>query len=236
MVFNLKSLVTSLRSIRDLYLSPSPPKYTPTMGSRPLLSHEVPPAFSQNPSSPPAYPIQSYAIHRHDATSAVLLEPAPAAPEPRFAVRIHSDSIYLFRPGKTDLFEKPVMEASIKGLIKRKEAKLDDWREKRRGRKGKYCLRHRHGMYVYTSSAEKDSKAWREDTRGCLHLTTDKSPTCASLACLHIPPVTPCGLDKLHNLTGQIDLLDESVTHGVEEELAILTCITTHVITRRTQV
>ncbi|EGF99405.1 uncharacterized protein MELLADRAFT_112748 [Melampsora larici-populina 98AG31] len=227
--------ITKLLQTFSRLISSPPPKYSPRMVSSPSpsASQDRSASRSTTPSSPPGYPLQSYEIRRHDANSAILLDPSPTANEARFAVRIHSDSIYLYRPAKeTALFGEPVMEACIKGLIHKREAKLDDWREKKASQKGKYRLRHRHGMHIYTNG-EDDSKAWREDTSGCLHLTKNNSPTRDTLACLNIPQVIPSGLDKLHNLNGSIDFLDESVTHGVEEELAILTCITTHVINRR---
>lgn len=102
--------------------------------------------------SPPAYPIQSFEILRNDTTSATLLEPfqdLDSDSKTRFGVRIHSDSIYLYRSNQSNILlfdEKPVMEASIKGFINSRDAKLDDWRERRRGNQGKYKLRHRHGM------------------------------------------------------------------------------------------
>lgn len=229
-----RAITKLLQSLSRLISSP-PPKYTSRMASTSALSSPEIQLVSRSttPPSPPGYPLQSYEIRRHDANSAILLDPSPTANEARFAVRIHSDSIYLYRPAKqTALFGEPVMEACIKGLIHKKDAKLDDWREKKASHKGKYRLRHKHGMHIYTNG-EDDSKAWREDTSGCLHLTNNNSPTHETLACLKIPQVTPSGLDKLHNLHGSIDFLDESVTHGVEEELAILTCITTHVINRR---
>ncbi|KAH9821219.1 hypothetical protein DFH28DRAFT_1079278 [Melampsora americana] len=241
MVFRAESQTRLSRTITKLLQSfsrltnSSPPKYTPRMVSPSSLSipEDQLDSCDTAPSSPPGYPLQSYEIRRYDANSAVLLDPSPTANEARFAVRIHSDSIYLYRPAKeTPLFGEPVMEACIKGLIHKKDAKLDDWREKKASQKGKYRLRHRHGMHIYTNGDD-DSKAWREDTSGCLHLTNNKSPTRDTLACLNIPQVTPSGLDKLHNLNGSIDFLDESVIHGVEEELAILTCVTTHVINRR---
>lgn len=145
----LSHSITKLLHTISRLISSSPPKYTPRMVSSPSpsASQDRSGSCSTTPSSPPGYPLQSYEIRRHDANSAILLDPSPTTNEARFAVRIHSDSIYLYRPAKeTALFGEPVMEACIKGLIHKREAKLDDWREKKASQKGKYRLRHRHGM------------------------------------------------------------------------------------------
>ncbi|KAH9452728.1 hypothetical protein PSHT_05532 [Puccinia striiformis] len=154
------------------------------------------------------------------------------------------------------ILSEPVMEASLDKLFKKHRTSLEDWREIPKNNKGKYRLRTRKGLHTYKTCG--NEKGWQLDSNNCLCLIDLESSRPRKLATFKPVSAAPSGCsgdlsiilssvfnpefcsilasdNEFFGLTGRLDVHEESLSKGVDEELLILTCAATYLLTQQSQ-